>query len=91
MEELKLEIWKGWLGSMQYILHLGEKRKSIAIGVQWEASGGWNVVYVAGVGRKGWSWPERQEPVHEWSYYKAFGFHPKVNGESFKNLTSGVT
>lgn len=30
MEELKLESWKGWTGSVSYILYLGEK-KSIAI------------------------------------------------------------
>ena len=26
-----------------------------------------------------------------WSHYEAFGFYPKVNGESFKDLTRRVT
>lgn len=89
MEEPKLESWKGWTGSVSYILYLGEKRKHS----YWGASDGWKAVcvYVCwGGGRDAIDERSRSQFMN-WSHYKAFGFYPKVNGESFKDLTRRVT
>ena len=78
---------------MRSLLYLGEKRKHS----YWSASDGWNVVCVCvcvcvcwGRGRDDVGKRSRSQFMN-WSHYKAFGFYPKVNGESFKDLTRRVT
>lgn len=66
-----------------------EKRESIAIGEL--LTDGRQCVYACwGGGRDAIDERSRSQFMN-WSHYKAFGFYPEVNGESFKDLTRRVT